>query len=688
MQEHCCDATCTNYGGPRRCGESVQLSAGASHSLFLRLDGVALAAGSNQQGELGDGTSALRAVPKQLSSLTGEVQAVQANGHSLFLLVDGTAWAVGPNDHGQLGDGTQLDRRLPVQVLTGVIAVAAGLYHSIFLRSDGRAWSSGQNFYGQLGDGTTDDRAVPVQVLRNVRAISAGGGHTLFLRSDGTAWAAGWNQYGQLGDGTNTDSLIPVQVLAGVRGISAGNQHSIFLRTDGTAWAAGYNHVGQLGDGTTEDRRQAVQVLAGVLAASAGTLHTLFLKTDYTAWATGYNFNGQLGDGTKYDRSSPVLVLNSTLVVAAGESHSLFLRRDGTAWAAGGNGYGQLGDGTQADSAVPKQIIDLWPLPTTTTTTSFTTTSTRTTSAFFDACAHNVFPDPGHTFSAANLPQFGDLFSAAVLAPVFSNALWATGEVWTLSFRVSSTDTVPRLFAMVGGQWFFSFVVPPGMDREPMYVQDTVAYMWDDARIEYVGTGTVGNVSFSQVFMGPGICNRPLDYNTLSFNYEVGSWGACLAKCGIDGVRKRSVLCRGSDGKVYTQDWACATFGPAENISCTGDCGSMATPPYGGLSLALLISAIVVPTVAVLLATALCCWSRRRYRKRAAVQLELQGEAITAPEPPPAPKPAVKPFPVPPGGRHRGKRKQDEYYGGGPVPARKPNLRAELVRTEDSQGSE
>ncbi len=71
--------------------------------------------------------------------------------HSLALKTDGSLWAWGLNDQGQLGDGTNEWRLSPVQVLTGVAAVAAGSTHSLAFKTDGSLWTWGAF---PLGDGT------------------------------------------------------------------------------------------------------------------------------------------------------------------------------------------------------------------------------------------------------------------------------------------------------------------------------------------------------------------------------------------------------------------------------------------------------------------------------------------------------------------------------------------------------
>mgnify|MGYP001389337330 CR=1 FL=1 len=107
------------------------------------------------------------------------------------LVVDATwleARGWGSNNNGQLGDGTLVNRVLPVDFsdLETLKAVAGGEYHSMVLKADGTVWTVGDNLHGQIGDGTTTDRLVPFQVpVPIVSAVAAGSTHSLALGADG-----------------------------------------------------------------------------------------------------------------------------------------------------------------------------------------------------------------------------------------------------------------------------------------------------------------------------------------------------------------------------------------------------------------------------------------------------------------------------------------------------------------------
>jgi alpha-tubulin suppressor-like RCC1 family protein len=124
----------------------------------------------------------------------------------------------GQNDNGQLGDGTTANRSTPVDVvgLSAVTAIVAGTAHNCALTSSGSAKCWGLDDNGQLGDGTTVNRLTPVDVVGlsgGVTAIAAGSFHSCALTSAGGVKCWGGNSSGELGDGTRTNRMQPVSVI-------------------------------------------------------------------------------------------------------------------------------------------------------------------------------------------------------------------------------------------------------------------------------------------------------------------------------------------------------------------------------------------------------------------------------------------------------------------------------------------
>ncbi|GAA5335151.1 RCC1 domain-containing protein [Thermus hydrothermalis] len=158
----------------------VQVAAGRDHSLALKGDGSVWAFGSNAEGQLGqDLSSATTSTPQRVPFPSGtQVRFVTAGGtHNLAIDQSGGVWAWGSNDHGQLGQGTAGDPSpTPARVkgggctgfLSGAVLVKAGYDFSLAIVQEGGnlalyAW--GLNDRGQLGTGDTTDTPCPKRVL-------------------------------------------------------------------------------------------------------------------------------------------------------------------------------------------------------------------------------------------------------------------------------------------------------------------------------------------------------------------------------------------------------------------------------------------------------------------------------------------------------------------------------------------
>src|SRR5262249_7426564 len=154
-------------------------------------------------------------IPSPVSSATYVVTGAVTNGmlrasprHTVTVRPDGVVWTWGTNDVGQLGDGTTVPTRpspTVVSGITGIQAIAAGDGHTLALTTDGHVWSWGRNGSGQLGDTTTQGHRLPAAAsISGVVALAAGDQHSVALKTDGTVWTWGDNGSGQLGDGTTT----------------------------------------------------------------------------------------------------------------------------------------------------------------------------------------------------------------------------------------------------------------------------------------------------------------------------------------------------------------------------------------------------------------------------------------------------------------------------------------------------
>jgi alpha-tubulin suppressor-like RCC1 family protein len=350
----------------------VSIALGFRHTCALRSDGAVLCWGTNSSGQLGRGsTGPSSSLPLVVTALSSGVESVAAHwNHSCAIGSGGAAWCWGSNDGGQLGDGTISNRPAPVAVTglsSGVVAIAPGFSHTCALTSGGGVVCWGSNSNGQLGDGTVTDHAVPAPVSglsSGVVSIASGSYHSCALTGAGGVLCWGYNSDGQIGDGSGVTQRTPVAVSGletGVTAIEAGSLHSCALTNAGEVRCWGGNASGQLGDGTHTARFTPVAAsgLSDVVALAAGALHSCALTGGGAGACWGRNNAGQLGDGNANTHSTSAVAVQGLANAGAidgGYEHSCALVGSGAeCW--GANFEGQLGDGFTTVNPEPVAVV-------------------------------------------------------------------------------------------------------------------------------------------------------------------------------------------------------------------------------------------------------------------------------------------------------------------------------------------
>lgn len=293
------------------------------------------------------------------------VSAVATGGdHACALLNDRTVQCWGANAQGQLGRGVRDEggsTSVPVNGLTGAVAIAAGNVHTCALLQGETVRCWGANYEGQLGPGISADTvSTPSLVtgLTGVVAIAAGGNRTCVVLGVGTVecWGNSRADFGRT----------PVHGLTGVAMIAMGGSHNCALSSSGGVFCWGDNRSGQLGDGSTDFTPSAGPsvnpVVSGAVYISAGGNHTCAAMRDTgTVKCWGLNAAGQIGDGTLVNRLLPTAVpgLNGVTIIAAGENYNCASNNAGAVQCWGLNDYGQLGIGSVANSSTPTSVSAL-----------------------------------------------------------------------------------------------------------------------------------------------------------------------------------------------------------------------------------------------------------------------------------------------------------------------------------------
>lgn len=253
----------------------IDIASGSYHVCAILSSGVMKCWGDGWDGKLGnaDGTGATQNAPVTADAGTSFKQVAAGRNHTCGLTLAGAIRCWGTNDHGQIGDGT-----VTTPVLTPYTVDSGTTYVSVFAGEDStcgitsagvlKCW--GLNASGQLGDNSTTDRHSPtvIDAGTNYSQVSIGATfyyHTCGITSAGVLKCWGLNASGQLGNASTTATTVPVVVDAGVsyREVSVALNHSCGITTAGDLKCWGENGSSQLGLGDTADRNVPTLVGSG-----------------------------------------------------------------------------------------------------------------------------------------------------------------------------------------------------------------------------------------------------------------------------------------------------------------------------------------------------------------------------------------------------------------------------------------
>lgn len=276
---------------------AMTVSAGENHSVGLRTDGTAMAAGDNAAGQC------------EVSGWHNLAGVTAGWNHTLGLKTDGTVLYAGAENtaYGQVADWAN------------VVAIAAGEHHSVAVLGNGRVVAVGDDTYGQCDTAHWS----------GIVAVAAGRNHTVALRQDGTVYATGDNPSG----GCN------VEKWKNVIAIAAGDGFTLGLTKDGAVLAAG----------DAEASGNLLDLTKHMTAVSAGFHHGLALDSDGTLHGSGKDDRHQIQVGH----------WTHVLAATGGSSHSVGICTDGTAYAIGGNPKGQCNVGNWTDMGIPQEALTL-----------------------------------------------------------------------------------------------------------------------------------------------------------------------------------------------------------------------------------------------------------------------------------------------------------------------------------------
>ncbi len=330
------------------------------------------------------------------------------------VLSDGSLKCWGKNDDGQIGDGTSADKHSPVAVSLGAgrtaDAVAMGNAHTCALLDNGSVQCWGDDTWGDLGNGAgVTDRLSPSEYVdfgagRTAVALDVGTDHSCAVLDNGSLMCWGRDHKGQLGNGgtTTADQHSPVFVDLGTGrtaiAVSTGHIHTCAILDNGSLKCWGSDDDGRLGNGAvTGDQPSPVLVDLGTgrtaVAVVAAMYNTCAILDDGSVKCWGGDSYGQLGNGASItaNQPSPVSVNLGTgfgaVAINMFSLHTCAILADTSMKCWGVDATGTLGNGAGTTTQHGPTIVvgsHTWDVTTTASSASADTAGDATVSACLD----------------------------------------------------------------------------------------------------------------------------------------------------------------------------------------------------------------------------------------------------------------------------------------------------------------
>jgi prepilin-type N-terminal cleavage/methylation domain-containing protein len=312
----------------------TEIQASGNHSCALLEDTTVRCWGNNDKRQLGDNTGVpSRSSPVSVFGLSNAKQLANGFEHSCALLNNGTVSCWGSDNVGNVGDGTAnptepVPRTVVTSAglnpLTNVLSIGTGSYHTCAVLNTGilRCW--GSNWMRQLNDGTVTPRAIPttnsISVGQVATQFNGGLYHSCVLLNNGTMSCWGDNSEGQWGNGTikappsNNGKHDNAAGLSGIEQIDAGTYNSCARVNGGIIRCWGINTSGELGNGTVSARSTSattVNLPREAIDVEIGGFHGCAVLFNGTVYCWGGNNYGQAGKGVFTQiEPTPLLVRN------------------------------------------------------------------------------------------------------------------------------------------------------------------------------------------------------------------------------------------------------------------------------------------------------------------------------------------------------------------------------------------
>ncbi len=366
----------------------TSVSAGEEFTCGLAQEGRAYCWGSNEVGQLGDGSKMGELVNRPYAAPVAGGHAFAAisagDVHVCALTADGQAFCWGYDVNGALG-GPGKRSAVPSAVVTDLrfVAVVAGPQRTCGLTRDGVVYCWGRFSLPSAAPGgrpALEPTRLPGEI--QFRAVGLGLSHACGLARDSRVYCWGSNEFGELGvrpTGPRRPAPVPVTFPEGAAesftSVGASPYDSCAVDEAGRGYCWGRDMFGQLGNGrlTSPDEPTPTPTLV-----AGGHQWRLIRPGDYACglvvqgeaycWGLtslpqtpGTSTAANLCDGPppRTCSTEPLPVAGGLRFrdLSVGGGHSCGVTTDGGIYCWGRNDYGQLGNGSREPSAEPTRVL-------------------------------------------------------------------------------------------------------------------------------------------------------------------------------------------------------------------------------------------------------------------------------------------------------------------------------------------
>jgi alpha-tubulin suppressor-like RCC1 family protein len=276
------------------------------------------------------------------------------SGFSFFCALDTKKrlWCAGTNTEGQVGDGTMQFSKSPKLVLEDVEQFALGSFSACALVSGGSVFCWGRGEEGAVGNGSEENQSTPQKVdLPTIRQLALTDRTACAVTEEDELLCWGDNGGFKLNDGTQEKSGIPKKInIPPVDRIYVGDAHLCAFTKADSILCWGQNHFGEFANGQMDTDMGIHELVPSepLQYLAMGYAYTCGLTVSKTVICSGWNAKGQLGNGSSEKSQAyftPILNEKPVKALIAANETLYALLEDGQVIAWGDNIFGQLGVG-------------------------------------------------------------------------------------------------------------------------------------------------------------------------------------------------------------------------------------------------------------------------------------------------------------------------------------------------------